>query len=429
MRSIRMLFNFKDVSLPEFGSPFQLIKAAQKMCVDSSSMKILPEDFQKLAVTEFRGWIYEGKDMPSKSNIRRLSWSLNFGDDPIINNIDELNYTLKLFLPKKITKKMIMGLIFSYFYCCNKDERILEILQTRIRLVLKYYEKKQTSLTHWQDNAYTIFSRDSIVNIAKTVIQSAEIAGALEYFKIPTDSYYYQRCLTKIADKFVENNEFYKQINELILLLEKDATISTLQTCIDSLLHGLIVLGKKEIQHELCSFALKHFGDPRISRSVRWNVITQESKNLVIQWVSTSDITLFFDAVAMDVRRKNFWLKYVEFIEYSKLVFGSKTLQSSDPAICKFIEEKRHAKLCECLNSDCAFIIKIGNIVVVEFNQTGNACYIYYANTIPFSLDEITYAKPKIRNQGYAVKRLFHQNAWEATFQSYFSSQFGIKHL
>jgi hypothetical protein len=70
-----------------------------------------------------------------------------------------------------------------------------------------------------------------------------------------------------------------------------------------------------------------------------------------------------------------------------------------------------------------AFIMRIGDAVVVEFGATGNACYVFDAHNLPFTLD-----RPSIRGDTGGLKhsahseRLLHGTAsgqsWEERFDA-----------
>ena len=421
-----MAIDFSKIVKPNFGQPFRLMKSAQQIGTESIQAELEPDRLQK-AVEVFRKWLYSGGEKPGKKDVRRLSWALNYGNGAILGKQNEIDRVLRLYQPKEVSSKTLLGLIHSYFFCENSSATV-ELLRTRIRLLLKSYDGTNDGVKHWVKYADLFFINDADSRVGKLVWDRYEISFS-EYFnqlKIPQDSYFYQKCLVKIAHCFKNHSNFPYRLEEVLEVLAASGNLACIQQSLNTILQGFMDQNVIEEQRELCNFCVRYLEDPRLSRSVRWDKIDTNAKQMVIRWVSANDITLFFEAVTMDRERKEFWLRYVDVIEYSRLVFGPEMLYSSDPIIKKFIADKRHAELIGGNTGDNAFIAKIKDAVIVEFNYTGNACYIYSSKRLPFSMDEQRFTKSKIKDQHNMKKKINHAGFWPGSFDRYFYSEFDI---
>ena len=120
-------------------------------------------------------------------------------------------------------------------------------------------------------------------------------------------------------------------------------------------------------------------GDPRLPRNTKNWLRIQEARQRFLQWLSRADINFFFEHVLPKGKdphgRKAFWLRYVPRVLMSRPLLNRDdegrlrvTLQSLQEQIGHF----GHIH-----GATSAFLLDFGPLVVVEFNQAGNACYLY----------------------------------------------------
>jgi len=115
---------------------------------------------------------------------------------------------------------------------------------------------------------------------------------------------------------------------------------------------------------------------------------------MVAAWLKLDFIRQFFGLLAedrtSDPRRLQFWEQYVDSIDDMYFALGSyaSTNQSSDFKTLRMKLEGRRLDLYKGgspLNN--AFIMMMGEYAVVEFGVTGNACFIFERNNLPFELN------------------------------------------
>jgi hypothetical protein len=124
-----------------------------------------------------------------------------------------------------------------------------------------------------------------------------------------------------------------------------------------------------------------------------WSRVPEPVWRMVLQWVNKRNLQDFFELLAArnqaDAGRLDFWTRYMEQIAWTRLVFGQETmsLKRRVPEVRKLIEDEQG--MSAVLTSSQkklvdAFMMQLGDYIVVEFSKKPNACYVYKANELPF---------------------------------------------
>ena len=129
-----------------------------------------------------------------------------------------------------------------------------------------------------------------------------------------------------------------------------------------------------------------------------WNRVPEEVWLMVLGWVNERNLRDFFDILASrnkaDEGRLEFWSKYMKQITWTRLIFSRDTIalarQKEEVRILIAREEGAYATL--TVNKDVdAFMMRIGDYIIVEFSKKPNACYIYAANKMKFDRNSRQY--------------------------------------
>jgi hypothetical protein len=171
--------------------------------------------------------------------------------------------------------------------------------------------------------------------------------------------------------------------------------------------------------------------------ATKWNRVPEKVWRMVLTWVNEGNLRDFFDILAArnkaDEGRLAFWSQYLKQITWTRLVFGQETmtLARQQPKIRALIarEEGAYATLTVNKGVD-AFMMQIGEFIVVEFSKAPNACYVYRASEMKFdryqtSYEGSTYDLRYGFHYGSAA-RITHFPGWEQDAQSKLS-RLGIK--
>jgi hypothetical protein len=146
----------------------------------------------------------------------------------------------------------------------------------------------------------------------------------------------------------------------------------------------------------------------------------EEAREMINSWLKRKLISDFFDVLtedgAVDQRRRDYWLRFEPVIKDVWLALGPRA--GDDPNYEK-LRARADGRWLHLENpgsaENNAFIMWLGDWVIVEFGMKGNACYIYKFPPFKFSsLGKISLNN--LKNQG-AGDRFIHRDAktiaWE----------------
>jgi hypothetical protein len=160
----------------------------------------------------------------------------------------------------------------------------------------------------------------------------------------------------------------------------------------------------------------------------KWSLVGEDARAMVTDWLKLVLIQQFFSLLAADgtndTRRLKFWERYHDSIDDMYFALGN-TAYYHNGADFKDIRKKMEGRLLNLQSAGSrdnnAFIMCIGNYVVVEFGLTGNACFIFRREHLPFELSGCVNGDATGLKNQYHVERLLHHDAtmetWERKFQ------------
>jgi len=156
-----------------------------------------------------------------------------------------------------------------------------------------------------------------------------------------------------------------------------------------------------------------------------WNRVSDDVWRMVLNWVNESNLRDFFGILASrnhaEEGRLEFWTKYLNQISWTRLIFGPETMRLArrNREISDLIarEEGAYAQLLVGTRESDAFMMQIGEYIIVEFSITGNAAYVYPSEGLRFERHAPTYAGNtndlKYGFNGGAKARIVHKAPWE----------------
>ena len=217
-------------------------------------------------------------------------------------------------------------------------------------------------------NQESVLNAPSIIGLKKRDFSYSYFSKAIQY-------YFKNKSRTNIA--------------ELEEVLTLHANTSTTKIVVSDK-----IIKANELQNDSFSvnsikrIALKLVGDPFVQAN--WNTIgvTQDyvsqidkAHRILKKWMIKTYVNVAFEKLIVDEDRKQFWLRYVNFIDDIKFV-GSMIHKQiihtiPEPELENSIQNCFYNTIV-CRNSlKCAVAIVIKNFVFVEFSEKGNALYIY----------------------------------------------------
>ncbi len=142
---------------------------------------------------------------------------------------------------------------------------------------------------------------------------------------------------------------------------------------------------------------------------------------VVNSWLKQRLIKDFFGLLAADgaadFRRLEYWLKWEPQISDMWFVLGSDAQGNRTPEFLDLRKRMsgRDRKLVDSNHLNNAFVMRIGQLLVIEFGVTGNACYVFATSDFQTSLDNAVLNLHQLKQKAYA-KRLSHTAQWEFKF-------------
>jgi hypothetical protein len=201
---------------------------------------------------------------------------------------------------------------------------------------------------------------------------------------------------------------------------------------LEQIVSGIVSANAEDAKEDLKGFILGHqnLGDPRLPGfEGNWDKNAPVTL-AVIEWLSQSDITFFFELFFPNQRdvqgRKQFWLRYAHKIRGTRVIVADsdsarlkRQLMQLDP---KKINKHMFGRLRRSNQLPTAFMMDFGKLWVVEFSGPGHACYFYslksnfqFSNRAVF-WDTKEFSLGDLKDQERCSDRLSHFQGWESKF-------------
>ena len=439
-QSLRHFSSDKQV-LHQFAKPQRLIKR-----LDSIERKFDEiENTQPLEakiVNSLSKLERHGFDALSKRDWKNLAWSLS---KTLLNYEEKILFTFVgsqlLGHFSKMSPEQLSGVYFPllYGYFAVKQTEIDKrpnnwielryILNTQRSMVLQTTNRPKKWLITLTDypELLTIEPCKTFIRDFLQDMDDSKISTQLVHLNIAPNSWFWdnlmQSAITSI--KTMSEDDYFKMIPRFLWLLEKNQLYTT--AILAALLERYAVTSKRPIVHEdLKRSSLSQWNSPQFESSAGWRNVNADTKKMVIQWFVRADLEAFFRLFShtADAKRFDYWIKFIDNISFSQIFLGSAALQSRQFERRTFIErnQSRLKNLVGSTATNNAFLLKIDNIYIVDFSDTGNACYGYFE--LPFNMNKRDITVSDLKNKPLSIFKngfgevtaLSHSGDWEARF-------------
>lgn len=372
----------------------------------------------------------------SKNDWRLIFWGLNFkvsgkclidSDQCVESVMKKIDHLTKL---KEMTKREWIALCAGYFDYAKPSEDNINWISLRKALVKSFtaLEKNQTKSRPWieivKNNIY-LLSNAADKEFAKLIVHNdtVSISNINQIFPISDASWIWKKTFSSLDSTFekINDQKYLSYLSDLMHLLSKypvhrNAILSSLLTRYHKSKYRLTT------HNVLKHAALEIWGSPQLKTSKNtWLVnVSPDVVNMVLRWFAKDDLEHFFKLLkteyGVDQRRLNFWIDYVDQISFTKIVLGRDALWNNSTDFKDFRNENK-GRLSELLSATAnnnAFIMQIKDYWFVEFSETGNACYVYEDDTLPFNFNEPRLdLKYELKTPSKAKEKIFHSGEWE----------------
>ena len=364
-----------------------------------------------------------------------IAWGLNVdynNNGKLINQIDLCNEALSQFekiFQTDIRRNTWFGLLFSYFSLDITDMERSPICWLKLRELLKksfnsLYDKTKNP-RDWMRIIHQhpdILTCDIVEKMASSVLvgDMTYTDNIRKHLNITSNSWVWLELFKEQINQAceAEDSMFYGYIDPI--LSASRPYQNHLNDVIKSLLNRYQQSAKSNVvSASLKTVSFEKWGSPQLQTTTSWGLVRTETKAMVLQWFAKDDLEHFFsmlqDNGTPDLRRLNFWLRYISQISYTRIVLGRGSLFNRTIDFVNFrrINNGRYSMLSGAKETNNAFILKIGQYYIVEFSETGNACYIYSENNMPFPYSKASLDLKDVKNKDFSIKRISHSGDWE----------------
>lgn len=239
--------------------------------------------------------------------------------------------------------------------------------------------------------------------------------------QIPDNSWLWRRIFAVLLSRIftLDDATFLQRLPELLQLGQLNTRYlnDVLSACLTRYYHSRY---REQSSALLKQAALEHWGSPQMrSRQNEWlRYVEQSVCAMVVAWFAKEDLEHFFTLLKgeaeVDQSRLFYWLRFANQMSYTHIVMGSDAWSDRSSDFVAFREKNkgRLSQLTGGPSHNNAVVMQIGNYFFVEFSGTGNACYVYRADTAPFNPDKAVLGlATELKQQHRALKRMSHSPA------------------
>lgn len=354
-----------------------------------SGNNLIPQVFRK-----FKNSINNNNISFERRELRTLTYSLNYSEQnltSIFSNKNELIYALTL-LESNWRDSFLVGLIDCFLKNWEtKYPKSLEELEHFISQKLDNYSGNRSTLISFKNNKRFFNTKngdlilgDTIAKLNKPIQEATRILGVPESW---FDYAYFSKVIVTYYER--NKNNISNEIDNLNQALLKHNSSITNKRLISKI---IIQANKPEfsnLQDSIKKIAFTQIGDPsNVSNWTAFDNATEmerreisEARNILNEWITQQFINVFFNVCINDERRKKFWLRFASKISSFK-VYGplhTKNMLKRDERIAEYVDARFETVTSK--KDVSAFILYIGDYMLIEFSNEGYAFYAYKINS------------------------------------------------
>lgn len=440
------LIHLNDVRIDKLKKITEEVGAA---AVTFNGNNLIPQVFKKFK------WSLQNKNISfDKRELRTLTYSLSYsetGQPAILSDENEITYAMQL-LNSMWRDSFLIGIIDCYLKNWEIENRTsLSRLAEFITAKLNTYSGNRKTINAFKNNLrYFDLKNGNLILGNELALTKTPIKKATKYLSLPESWHthsYFSKVMVAYYDKI--QNDLSSFINDFESALDSHKNSITNKRIISKF---ILQANKPEytvLQDEVKNIALKFIGDPEnkslwadfSNATDKEKLDLTDARNTLNEWITREFINVFFNICINDERRKHFWLKYASKISSFK-VYGpsfTKTLLKGDKRVAEYLKTRF---ITVSSNRDVsAFILYIGNYMIVEFSNEGFACCAYkMSSPNKPTLNNKLNSVEDLRNSSLPLAiqidgdyyytseegRLFHNSNWEHKF-NYWLQQNVIK--
>jgi len=323
---------------------------------------------------------------------RRLSWALCYRKEekvPIVRDKRKLRTALAVIATRWGWNSTfgIYDALLRHWDC----DVTRPILQDFIDQRLESYEGSRPRLVRLRNVRRAFVKPSGPTDVASFFVGKGEPITALwETLRLPDHARGYP-YVAEVGSAYTRSAmrapDYREHIRPILKFLSQHDRHRTYKRCLSRIILRLDSGSPSDERERVLSAAFRKVGDPAHAPEwAPWDKATesersdlQKARKALNSWIAQRFITAFFDQVAMDTDRRRFWLRYAPHITRFKVFGDGETRYQlrKDKRIKRYV----NSRFDRISGSMAALLMQIKNRVIVEFGETGGACYVHRKGT------------------------------------------------
>lgn len=423
--------------------------------VGNSSFSFLGSNLIPHVFRKFKSSIGAENKIIERRELRTLTYSLNYSErnvQTIFSNEIELKIALEA-MESNWRDSFLSGLIDCLLNNWEtRQKKSLELLAKFITEKLDNYTGTRTTLNSFKNNKRYFNTKNGDLILGDTVAKlNRPIQDATKILGVP-GSWFSYSYFSRVIITYYEKNK--ANITDHIDNLSEVLQIHNSSITSKRLVSKMIIQANQPafaiLQDKLKKIAFNQIGDPsNVSNWTAFENATEterkevlDAKNIFDEWIAKQFIDIFFRVCINDDRRKRFWLKVASKNKVTFKVYGTistKNILKRDERIIEYLDGR--FTIISSNKDTSAFILYIGDYMLIEFSDAGYAFYAYkISGTTKPNLNNRLESVDNLRNgsmpmlvyrSGYSINdtniegRLTHNDGdlkWEQVFDYWFKN-------
>ncbi len=354
-----------------------------------SGSNLIPQIFRK-----FKSSIGDESRIFERRELRTLTYSLTYCEKNL-QTIFSVENELKIALEAMETNwrdSFLSGLIDCLLSNWEtKHQKSLEQLEQFITKKLDNYSGNRNTLNSFKSNKRYFNTKNGDLILGDTIAKlNRPIQEATKILGVP-ESWFSYSYFSRVIVTYYERNKanILNEIDNLNEVLLKNNSSITSKRLVSKMIIQANQPAFATLQDRLKKIAFTQIGDPsNISNWTAFENATETEKGEIIQgrnilneWITQQFINVFFNVCINDERRKKFWLRFASKISSFK-VYGpqhTKAILKRDEKIAEYVDARFESV--SSRRDVSAFILYIGDYMLIEFSNEGYAFYAYKINS------------------------------------------------
>ena len=428
-----------------------------------SGNNLIPQVFRK-----FKSSIGTESRIFERRELRTLTYSLTYSEknlETIFSNENELKIALEA-METNWRDSFLSGLIDCLLSNWEtKHQKSLEQLGQFIDKKLENYTGNRSTINSFKNNKRFFNTKNGSEILGyELALKNINLSFLPKYLGVPENWISYDYFSKSIVAYYKKNEskiiEIFDDLNNVLKSHQSGNQTGSndIKKTAKRLISKIIIKANHpqfaSLQDKLKKIAFTQIGDPsNISNWTAFENATEaerreilEARNILDEWIAKQFIDIFFRVCINDERRKRFWLKVASKNRLSFKVYGpihTKSILKRDERIAEYVDER--FENVSSKRDVSAFILYIGDYMLIEFSDEGYAFYGYKmtSNNKP-NLNYTLNSVDELRNgilpmlvyrTGHSINdtnqegRLSHNDGevhWEQVFEYWFKNIAGI---